>query len=1025
MVSILLRGIYSLKNETDVINPCEVGAASIPGSHSPDSVEVVVAGAVSKTAKPPPRDEALMAYLDGFFANFMQSALVDAKASPNAGGQPNPDLEQTKARERFLNSQQAGKPPLNRAMRRGLNKVLGPERGLGPRVFIGFDAEWAYARKGRNRLLSVQFYVIGPGGEVLTKVIHIAGGNAVEERPRLSQAIYDLLEESLDDGVIDDWPVEVVLCGFFTRADITVFSDFAKLRPQLEGVGGTLVSVGDPAQLELPMKAEREAQLKGRYQYVVGDAFEPKLLSIRLIDASRLGPPGASLAGVGKWLGIPKIDLPLGYEKGDMARFQRQELEKFEAYGLRDAEIAVMYVLWVVWFSARYLGLDMDHLSATASGLAVRLAEACIRKDGVAFDVALNYEVKEQTRWNNTTNLPRRQKKRIPKRVRKWFESFLADVFVGGRNECFTFGPTDRKTFYDPDLSGAYLTALGYLFVLDYDGAITTKDVSAFQGHVAGYALVQFKFPVGTLYPCLPVAVEERGLLFPLSGESLCTAPEIELALGMGADIEIKFGLVIPWMDRDAVFQRSEDLNGRHRQAKKSRTGNTPDVSADSEISADNPLSGLELEFPPPHHDDAGYRLFESFAIYIREMRSRFTRKTLPFEFVKLLGNSVYGKTGQGFKNKRNFGPREMGSVIVGPSRISEAAVAGLVCGFIRAVIGEILWKLPPGATAVSATTDGFLVDIPLERLDLSGVMCSRFQALVDRLSPGSPMLENKHQVMQLFAGRTRLQVTTEADADHKLVTAKGGVKPGPEIKDDNAYMVDLICNREPGQKTSYESFVSMRDQLIFGYDLQLERHETKLNLEYDFKRRPIVGSARMVAISGTEVSHLAFTTEPWELVEEAAATRLVFDQWRLTHCLKNLADFLDWEDFRAFKMACLNRSRTPAGTSRPVLDGVRSATGRKNLTKAGYVGIAMRAFLAAYQKRVWGLAAADLSQRQLAEWLTEQGYKTSLSAVKNGTGEQPEEGIVPATDDIMALLNVLKARFPGLETERFLIQSG
>lgn len=397
----------------------------------------------------------------------------------------------------------------------------------------------------------------------------------------------------------------------------------------------------------------------------------------------------------------------------------------------------------------------------------------------------------------------------------------------------------------------------------------------------------------------------------------------------------------------------------------------------------------------------------------------------MPFEFVKLLGNSVYGKTGQGFKNKRNFGPREMGSVIVGPSRISEAAVAGLVCGFIRAVIGEILWKLPPDATAVSATTDGFLVDMPLEQLDLSGVMCSRFQALVDRLSPGSPMLENKHQVMQLFAGRTRLQVTTESDADHALVTAKGGVKPGPEVKDENAYMVDLICNRQPGQKLAYESFISMRDQLIFNHDLQMERRETKLNLEYDLKRRPILNSARMVAISGTELSHLAFNTEPWEFAEEAASARLIFDQWRETHCLKTVADFLDWENFRAFKMACLKRSRSSVEASRPVSDGARSAMGRKNLTKAGYVGIAMRTFLAAYQKRVWGLTAADLSQSKLAEWLTGQGYKTSLSAVKNGTGEQPEEGIVPATEEVIAFLNVLKARFPGLETERFLIQSG
>jgi hypothetical protein len=87
-----------------------------------------------------------------------------------------------------------------------------------------------------------------------------------------------------------------------------------------------------------------------------------------------------------------------------------------------------------------------------------------------------------------------------------------------------------------------------------------------------------------------------------------------------------------------------------------------------------------------------------------------------------LLGNSVYGKTGQGFRHKRALDPGSMTSVVVGPSRISDAAVAGLVCGFIRATISEILWKLPADAMLISATTDGFLVDVPIDQLVLAAV---------------------------------------------------------------------------------------------------------------------------------------------------------------------------------------------------------------------------------------------------------------------------------------------------------------
>ncbi len=970
-----------------------------------------------------------MAYCDGYFESLMRASRSTAGATEAPNAKPDVARGPDAALENFQRSRQAGKMAIERGARRRRTKVAGVQRGLGPRVYVGFDAEWTYLRKGRNRIISVQFYMIGPTAEIHTKVIHLAGTERVEERPRLSQTLCDLLDEAMDEGVISDWPAEVVLAGFFTRADITVFSDFKKIRPQLQGVGGTLVTVGDPVQVELPMRPEREQQLKARYQPVVGDQFEPKLLSFRLVDASRLAPPGSSLATIGKWMDIPKIEPPEGYTKDEMDRFQRKEREKFEAYGLRDAEIAVMYVLWTVWFSTRHLGLDMKHLSATASGLAVRLVEACIRKDGVALDVALNYEVMRKTRWDKAGKAPRTQSKRVPKRIRAWLEPFLADTYKGGRNECFVFGLTEPgRRHYDPDLSGAYLSSLGYLFAMDYTGTRMTKEIADFIGHVAGFALVKFRFPAGTRFPCLPVDVVDRGLLFPLAGESLCTAPEIELALEMGAQVEILFGYFIPWLDREQVFARSRAMPGKHRRGEKSGRMGKPAKDETGDGERDDLLAGVKMEFPPPHHGDAGYRLFESFAIYIREMRGLYTRKTLPFEFVKLLGNSAYGKTGQGFKNKRTFGPREMDSVKVGPSRISEAAVAALVCGFIRAVIGEILWKLPPDASVVSATTDGFLVDRPIEALDLSGTMCRRFQALVDRLSPGTHMLENKHQMMQLYAGRTRLQVTTEADGKHPIVTAKGGVKPGPGVDDENAYMVDLILNRKPGDKLSYESFISMRDQLTFDEDLQLERRETGLNFEYDFKRRPIPGSACMVPVSGTNVSHLSFETEPWEFAEDGAVTRLIFDQWREGHCLKTLADWAGWEAFRAFHLG--NRRREQAKVevlgAAPVGGPARGVTGRVRLTqRTGYLGVAVRTFMSAYVQRAWGLTEVDMSQSELAAWLTGQGYPTKLSAVKNAGRSLLNEHVVPATAEVTTFLDVVKARFPGLERERFCVGAG
>lgn len=1005
-------------------------------------------GAIRSTLpKPCPADDsAQMRWCDTHFAPLMLSAMAGSEAltekvpsKPEPEPRPAPDDPAAMRAEAEKRMRQSLNRVQNRALTKAIKKGFVPEIGLGPRIFIGFDAEWVFVKKGKNRLLSIQFYLIGPTGEVLTRVIHVSGPAAAEERPSLRQSLLDLIEEALDEDVIEEWPSEVVLCGFFTRADITVFSDFKKFRHQLDGVGGSLVTVAEPARIELPMSFPRREQLKARYRLIVGEAYEAHVLNVRLLDASRLAPPGKSLDALGKWLGIAKNELPPGFSKGEMDKFQRKEPELFEAYGLRDAEIAVMYVLWTVWFSDRYLGLDMRHLSATASGLAVRMAETCIRKDGVALNVALNYDEVQVTRWDDENDRRRTIKKRIPADVRRWLEPFLADAYVGGRNECFTYGPSDYRRFYDPDLSGAYSTGLCYLQVLDYDRVRMTQDVNDFKGHVAGFAKVVFSFPADTRFPCLPVPTESRGLMFPLQGETLCTAPEIELALAMGAQVEVKFGIIIPWRARDEVFEASQARPGRHRRRKSPAPKRARKAAEEKkEAPKDDLRPDLKLSFPPPHHDDEGYRLFESFAIYIRAMRSQFIRKTLPFEFVKLIGNGLYGKTGQGFKGKRAFGPREMGSVIVGASRVSEAAVAALVCGFIRATLGEILWRLPHDAVAISATTDGFLVDRPINQLDLSGPICRRFQELVERVTPkksesqdlpddeplvASGMLENKHQMMQVFAGRTRLQVTCAPDGNHHSVTAKGGVKPGPDVEDENAFMLDLIIKRAPGYELEYEAFISMRDQLTRDWDLQTETRTTRINMEFDFKRQPIPGSARMVEIAGMGASHLAFDTRPWPTAEDAVDARMVFDRWRATHCLKTLEDFADWQAYHSFYEGNRKRQKRAGGSSvgKSTEDG--NGGGRVNLMReTGYVGVALRTFLAAYVKREWGLADADLSQSALAQWLTEAGYPTKLSAVKNGLRTPLQDHVVPGTEEVMTLLERLKARFPGLDTSLFLL---
>lgn len=1056
---------------SSIHSEASTGVLQCPHTSALDNAELVT----TERALPVRGDDftAILEHLDGVFKPLLDGARVDQPCDTSKtaaqipqmlelSGAPSP--EDIAERDRFLAMLDQGPTPLNDSAyvvpgNEAMTRLAQPRRGVGAPVFVGLDAEWDRHSDGRNKLLSVQFYLIGPTGERLSKVIDVLNGEDRQSRPSLAETLGDLLDEAEAYCIFDEWPSEVILCGFFTRADIPVFRDAGGFVQQLNGINGSLASVANPVKITLSLNEEKVIRLKARHAFIVGGEFDPRVLPVRLIDAKMLAPPGASLAKVGDWIHLPKLKLPAGYTKSEMSRFARERPEAFREYGLRDAEIAVLYVLWVLWFCDRHLGLK--GLSATASGLGMRLAQLCIRKDGVHPDVALNYQKVRRWFWAKEKGKPISTTSREPTAIRAWFENFLADAYMGGRNECYWFGPTpvsgEESRLYDHDLAGCYVVSLAGTMVLDYDKIEVVRDKDRYKGHVAGFAQIRFKFPEGTMFPCIPVMVGNYGLWFPLSGVGIATAPEIELAMEMGAEIEILFGVVIPWMDRAEVFSRSQKML-RKKPTKKEEAQRL-------EWDGDALVPVEEMRFPPEFHGDTGYRSFESFAIYTRTERLRYAKKSLPNEFMKLLGNSAYGKTGQGFKEKRVFAPKEMRSEKVGRSAISEAAVAALTSGFARAVLGEILWKLPQGTLAVSATTDGLLVDV--EKLDLTGTMCRRFQGLVDRVAPGTGMTELKHLIGQAVAGKTRLQLTGKVIAGEAPVVAKGGIKVlldsanGDEEKEkelltpisQNRFVLDLFINRFPGQVIKRPSSMSSRDQLPNEWDFQVMDREMRLSMEFDFKRRPV--NPQMIKIESHDVPHLAFDTVPWKTVEEGALIRVLFDEWRRGdgkdkpgHCLKTMGDWDDWQRFQqlyagnrlrrqayqarleksdAQSVAAVSSGETPTSDSLQLKsEGPRKVASRCSTgvlyatSKGGYLGIAIRSFLTAYVQRACGLNTGLLSQAKLAAWMTEVGYPTKVHDVKNAGRTVFHEHAVPRSSEVLAFFAVMKGRFPALDVDRF-----
>lgn len=722
-----------------------------------------------------------------------------------------------------------------------------PVIGKGPEVVIGFDSEYVLAseEEKRNRYLSLQFYIIGEG-RTYTKVIYPTGP-LQSDRPAFYPTIARLLQECVDEGVIREWPSKVILAGFFLRTDLAAFSNLSSFKTHLDVASGKVTTVGHPVEFH-PATPENEGnRLKPKFVVVEEIAGFKRGLVIRFVDIGSHVAVGTTLADIGGQIGLPKLTIPEGYSIERMDEFLQGNKPAFEEYGMRDAEIAARYYQKLKVFAEKYT--DSSSVPATASGLAVRMLLSQLEQQGTSFHETFGFEEKTGVYWNNVKGSVVTRKSTVPTEMRSITEPFVSKCYHGGRNECYTFGPTPVSVWNDFDLAGAYTTGLVDLRPIDYDNFWYTKDERAFVGHVVGFALVDFEFPADTKFPCLPVEGSNGGLFYPLSGRSYCTAPEIEVALGMNCSLNILHGMIIPWCDDE---------------------------------------------------DGGDSRIFEEFTTGIRDLRRSFTKGSPDELYAKLIGNSLYGKTAQGLKKKTVFDTHGMKSIELPPSKITNAVIAAHTTGFIRAVLSEQIARVPIGKTVISATTDGFITDAELSELDLTGPMAIRYQTLCDRVAPGTKMLEMKHKVRQLVAVKTRGQITAVPFEGEKPILAKAGVSPSVPADQHNGFMLELFLNRVPGQRTMSKPFTSIREQWRNNTDVVRLTREATLNLEYDFKRNLMDGNG-MLPVG--DVDHINLHTKPWKHIDDAETTRALHSGWKRQHCIKNNGDWLDWSEHAAFSL--------------------------------------------------------------------------------------------------------------------------
>lgn len=807
-------------------------------------------------------------------------------------------------------------------------------------LHIGFDTEYVFNPETRqNDILSYQSYVVLPDNTGISNIIYPPDS---QKKSRLSfkEFLCQTITPLLETGVITKWPGIINIYAHFIRADIASFANFwSDYKILLKGIRGTVSSFKNRYGIDFDEQQERRVKT----EQIMFDkrTSPPRCSNVAFIDTLLITPGGMGLAECGELLGLPKLTIPAPYSITNMREYLLGDRAGFEAYALRDAEIAVRYALQVRNFCARELMID--RVPATIGAMAVSRFTKTLKENNMSPEVCLGTHIKTRELWLTEKQAFRTIKNPASVPSRELFETFPINCYHGGRNECFMMGVTPSDHWYDYDLAGAYTTGLLDILTPDYGNIRLSKNPDDYCGHVMGFALVTFRFPESVPYPSLPVRTDQYGLFFPLSGESWATAPEIELALSLGAEMTIHNGIIVPWIC---------------------------DTS--------------------PHNSEST-SVFLPFVQQVRENRNRHIKGSLEEKFWKEIGNSLYGKIAQGLRAKTAFDTARGVNRSLPPSSVTQPFFAAHVTGFIRAVVGELMNALPSDSTVVSVTTDGFLTNCPLDKINMSGPLSSRFQSLCDIVDPGSSMLTCKHEVSQLIAMKTRGQLTYKAIQGKPVVHARAGVKPPADIprSDYNDYMVDLYLNRLPGQTLSRSTLISTREMWLSESDLVSREQDIRLNLEFDFKRQPVQPAMNE--------GHLLMFSRPWDNMEEALQQRSLFDDWRQTHTLKTLADWDDWCDF----LYC-----------RTVFSDMKLKVGSKRSDD-----ILVRLFLRALTQCQWGLMLKDkksYSCKEVAEWLTSEGYSVTVTDVKNAVRAKiPQMKFSSVTPRMKSLMDIIARKYP------------
>ncbi|MCX7075431.1 MAG: hypothetical protein NTZ45_01460 [Methylococcales bacterium] len=409
---------------------------------------------------------------------------------------------------------------------------------VGQTLYVGYDCEWVERSGGNIQVLSYQFYLIGIGGEIA--VVFLA-----DERLALKDMLNVIMKIAFQTGTALHYPRDIVFTGYFLRADLAMLSDLVEFKHNLSNIGGSVGTTNQPVYLDLD--AYKKSDDNRAQQFYQGN--QSYLSRITFYDLAKHALEKTPLSVLGDLLGIEKLEVP---NIAEMDKLRKQDFTLFINYGIRDAEIVVKYYQHILEFAKNVLDIKSDLIPSTAGSLAVSLCKLTIND----FDDVFGLTRVERKHFDAERNRFSTKRGVDHSNDREFYETFVSKCYHGGMNICYYAGATEVDHFLDYDLSGAYTTGMNVIRPPDYEKSFESRKITDFLGDVMGFALVHFNFPSKTKYPCLPVkSLSRDGLYFPLEGESFCTAPELALAVRMGAKLTIKRGVIYPWKSEERIFK--------------------------------------------------------------------------------------------------------------------------------------------------------------------------------------------------------------------------------------------------------------------------------------------------------------------------------------------------------------------------------------------------------------------------------------------------------------------------------------